>query len=46
MCFFYLSARIKPIRKWSWGIDEPVFQEGQVHRQQSISVTGEKYVAL
>jgi hypothetical protein len=29
MCFFYLSARIKPIRKWSWGIDEPVFQEGK-----------------
>lgn len=21
--------RIKPIRKWSWGIDEPVFREGK-----------------
>jgi pyridoxamine 5'-phosphate oxidase family protein len=23
------SIRIKPIRKWSWGIDEPVFREGK-----------------
>jgi pyridoxamine 5'-phosphate oxidase family protein len=21
--------KIKPIRKWSWGIDRPVFQEGR-----------------
>jgi hypothetical protein len=26
---FYLSARIKPIRKWSWGIDVPEFGEGK-----------------
>jgi len=24
----YQYIRIRPIRKWSWGIDEPVFTDG------------------
>ena len=27
--------RIKPIKKWSWGIDEPVFVEGKFNVKKS-----------
>lgn len=27
--------RIKPLKKWSWGIDEPVFQQGRFNVKRS-----------
>jgi len=29
--------RIKPVKKWSWGIEEPVFQEGMFNVKRSVS---------
>lgn len=29
--------RIKPTKKWSWGIDEPVFVEGKLNIKKSTS---------
>jgi hypothetical protein len=26
---FLFACQIKPIRRWSWGIDESVFREGK-----------------
>jgi pyridoxamine 5'-phosphate oxidase family protein len=31
--------RIKPIKKWGWGIDEPVFVEGKFNVKKSITVS-------
>ena len=31
--------RIKPTKKWSWGIDEPVFVEGKFNVQKSTNST-------
>ncbi|MGD9532439.1 MAG: PPOX class F420-dependent oxidoreductase [Candidatus Nitrosocosmicus sp.] len=32
--------RIRPTKKWAWGIDEPVFVEGKFNVKKSISSTG------
>lgn len=35
--------RIKPLRKWSWGIEEPVFQQGKFTVKKSIDSAFSKH---
>ena len=34
-----IYIRIKPTKKWGWGIDEPVFVEGKFNVKKSTSST-------